>query len=155
MSVLHAWKCMMQSVFCPHIPKWHRQHGIDTFFIRSDSLKPCGTKVTVDTLVSQLSQKYQFYVLLDQGALPQVTNLSNVLAVFMGDEVDSKVWQLEAPCSFPTTVSTTVKHHIYRTICFCHIFHMFLWNMNVHAYGWWHCGTLFGMYALLPVVDWQ
>ena len=114
------------SVFCPHIPKWHRQHGIDTFFIRSDSLKPCGTKVTVDTLVSQLSQKYQFYVLLDQGALPQVTNLSNVLAVFMGDEVDSKVWQLEAPCSFPTTVSTTVKHHIYRTICFCHIFHMFL-----------------------------
>ena len=77
--------------FCPRIPKWHREHGIDTFFIRSDSLKSCGTKVTVDTLVSQLSQKYGFYSLLDRGALPQTTNLSNVLAVFMGDEVDNKV----------------------------------------------------------------
>ena len=45
----------------------------------------------MDTLVSKLSQKYGFYVLLDRDALPHTTNLSNVLAVFMGDEADDKV----------------------------------------------------------------
>ena len=82
---------MIQPVVCSLPLKWHRQHWIDTFFIRSDSLTSCGTKVTVDTLVSQLSRKYGFYVLLDQGALPYTTNPSNVLAVFMGDEADDKV----------------------------------------------------------------
>ena len=77
--------------FCLHLPQWHREHEIDTFLIHSNSLVSCGTKVTVDTLVSQLSQKYGFYVLLDRDALPHTTNLSNVLAVFVGDEADAKV----------------------------------------------------------------
>ena len=81
--------------YCYWIPssstQWHRAHGIDTFFLRSDSLSKCGTKVSLQQLIEELSPKYGFHSIVDVAGILSISTETNVLAVFTSDEADNKV----------------------------------------------------------------
>ncbi len=76
---------------CFHL-QWHRDHGIDTFFIKQGSAAPCGSSIPGSDIAGQLAPKYNFYVLVDKDIpLNDIQNKSNVLSVFLSDEADDKV----------------------------------------------------------------
>lgn len=69
-----------------------RKHGFDTFFFREHPSTHCSNPVEGHKIISELAPKYGFYGLITTDVpLDKCSNLSNALAMFMGDEVDSKV----------------------------------------------------------------
>lgn len=71
--------------------KWHRDHGIDTFYVHEGSLNKCHTQVTLKELIEDLSPKYGFHSILDVGSIMSISVETNVLAVLISDEADDKL----------------------------------------------------------------
>lgn len=68
------------------------KHGFDTYFFRENPSSECKNPVKGHDIISNLAPKYGFFGLMTTDVpLDKCTNLSNALAIFMGDEVDDKI----------------------------------------------------------------
>ena len=91
---IETWPVSTQ---CPFPPtnetnyQIHRQHFIDTFFIKKGSASNCDNQMSDASLINDDAPKHGYYALADQGLLPEITDFSQVPAIFVGDEPDDKV----------------------------------------------------------------